>query len=84
MPVMFFKNKLMIMKVKWFKRTGWMHIPIHIMGGMTTLLAQAFVVPVFTATIRDGHSVSDNLYPMFVYTTCIAFWWKWVAERSGT
>ena len=34
------------------------------------------------AVIRNGHSVSDNLYEIFVYVTCTAFWWKGIAEKN--
>lgn len=34
------------------------------------------------AVVRNGHSVSDDLYEMFVYTACTAFWWKLVAEKT--
>lgn len=67
----------------WFKRTGWMYIPVRAMGVIVTLLAVVFLIPVYMAIVRNGHSVSDDLYHMFVYTTCTAFWWKWVAERTS-
>lgn len=66
----------------WFKNIGWFYIPVHIMGIMVTGLAIAFLVPVYTMILRTGHSVSDDLYHLFVYTTCTAFWWKWVAEKT--
>ena len=73
------------MKQIWFKKMGWVYMPIHVMGVFITFLAIVFLVPVYTAVIRNGHSVSDDLYAMFVYTTCTAFWWKWIAEKtSGT
>jgi hypothetical protein len=67
----------------WFKRIGWLYIPIHIAGIAITLLAIIFLVPVFLAITRNGHSVSDDLYNMFVYTTCTAFWWKWIADKTS-
>src|SRR5437667_304663 len=48
-----------------------------------TLLAIIFMVPVCLATIRNGHSVTDDLYEMFVYTSCTSFWWKWIAEKTS-
>ena len=53
------------------------------MGLLVTLLAVAFLVPVFVAVNRNSHSVSDELYNLFVYTTCTAFWWKWIAEKTS-
>jgi hypothetical protein len=71
------------MKTIWFKQWGWMYLPVHIMGFMVTFLAIAFLVPVYSTIVRNGHSVSDDLYHMFVYTTCTAFWWKWVAQKTS-
>lgn len=67
----------------WFKKTGWMYLPVHVMGVCVTLMAIIFLIPVFTSIVRNGHSVSDDLYNMFVYTTCTAFWWKWIAEKTS-
>jgi hypothetical protein len=67
----------------WFKRYGWIYIPISAEGVIVTILAVVFLVPVFTAIVRNGHSVSDDLYHMFVYTSCTAFWWKWIAEKTS-
>lgn len=69
--------------MNWFKPLGWLYIPVRAEGVMVTLLAVLFLVPVFLAIVRNGHSVSDDLYHMFVYTTCTAFWWKWVAEKTS-
>jgi hypothetical protein len=67
----------------WFKRWGWGYVPVHIMGLIVTAGAIIFLVPIYAATARNGHSVSDDLYNMFVYTTCTAFWWKWIAEKTS-
>lgn len=71
------------MKQKWFIKSGWIYLPVHIMGYMVTFLAILFMVPVVTAIVRTGHSVSDDLYQMFVYASCTAFWWKWIAEKNS-
>jgi hypothetical protein len=71
------------MKQIWFKKFGWIYLPVHPMGILITFLAILFLVPVYMAIVRNGHSVSDDLYQMFVYTTCTAFWWKWVAEKTN-
>ncbi|GEO10561.1 hypothetical protein [Segetibacter aerophilus] len=67
----------------WFKPFGWAYLPITFMGMAITILAAAFLVPVFAAIIRNGHSLSDDLCHMFIYTTCTAFWWKWIAEKTS-
>jgi hypothetical protein len=68
---------------KWFKKSGWVYMPTHFMGVLVTLLAIVFLIPIFTAIDRNSHSVSDELYNLFVYATCTAFWWKWVAEKTS-
>jgi hypothetical protein len=72
------------MKQYWFKTLGWLYIPVSPMGYVITLLAILFMVPVCIAITRNGHSVSDDLYQIFVYGTCTAFWWKWVAEKTSS
>ncbi len=69
--------------MNWFKTYGWLYIPIRAEGAIVTFLAVLFLIPVFMAIIRNGHSVSYDLYHMFVYTSCTAFWWKWVAEKTS-
>ncbi len=71
------------MKVIWFKQTGWTYVPVHIIGYLITLVAIVFLVPVFITITRNGHSISDDLYQLFVFTTCTAFWWKWIAEKTS-
>lgn len=71
------------MKQQWFKTIGWLYIPIYPMGFIVTLLAIVFMVPVCMTVVRNGHSVTDDLYEIFVYGTCTAFWWKWVAEKTS-
>lgn len=67
----------------WFKKWGWSYLPVHPIGVIVTLLALLFLVPIYAAIVRNGHSVSDDLYHLFVYTTCTAFWWKWMAEKTS-
>ncbi len=71
------------MKQNWFKKLVWIYLPTHPIGAVVTFFAILFLVPVYMAIVRNGHSVSDDLYQMFVYTTCTAFWWKWVAEKTS-
>ena len=70
------------MKQYWFKKSGWVYVPVNAMGVLVTLLAILFMVPVVLAANRNAHSISDELYQIFVYATCTAFWWKWVAENT--
>ena len=74
----------MIMQQIWFKKFGWTYMPTHVMGVIITLFAIIFLIPIYMAITRNGHSVSDDLYEMFVYATCTAFWWKWIAEKTSS
>ncbi len=71
------------MKQTWFKKAGWLYLPIHVMGMLVTLGAISFMVPVCMAVFRNGHSVSDDLYQIFVYASCTLFWWKCIAEKTS-
>jgi hypothetical protein len=71
------------MKIIWFKKWRWLFLPIHPAGMFITALAVLFLLPVCAAIIRNGHSVADDLYKIFVYATCCAFWWKWIAENTS-
>jgi hypothetical protein len=71
------------MKQIWFKKTGWVYMPVHFLGMIITLAAISFMVPVCMAVIRNGHSISDDLYQIFVYASCTGFWWKWIAEKTS-
>jgi len=55
----------------------------HFIGILITVLAIIFLVPVYTAITNNGNSASDDLYEMFVYTTCTAFWWTWIADKTS-
>jgi hypothetical protein len=71
------------MKQIWFKKAGWLYLPIHAIGILITLGAIGFMVPMCITVIRNGHSVSDDLYAIFVYASCTVFWWKWIAEKTS-
>lgn len=71
------------MKQVCFKRAGWLYIPVHPLGFLVTILAVVFMVPVTIAINRNAHAVTDELYQLFVYGTCTAFWWKWVADKTS-
>jgi putative effector of murein hydrolase LrgA (UPF0299 family) len=70
--------------MNWFKRYGWLYLPVSTEGIIVTIFATLFMVPVCMAVVRNGHSVTDDLYKIFVYATCTAFWWKWVAEKTSS
>lgn len=71
------------MEQAWFKKVGWVHLPIHPLGYLVTLLAVLFMMHITMAVISHGHSIPDNLYELFLYGSCTAFWWKWIAEKTS-
>jgi len=71
------------MNTIWFKRMGWIYLPVHAIGVLISVLALGLNVMFFVAIDRTSHSVSDTLINFFVYFTCVAFWWKWVADKTS-
>ena len=48
------------MKQTWFKKAGWIYLPIHPVGIFITLGAIIFMVPVCMAVFRNVHFVSEG------------------------
>ena len=71
------------MKTIWFKRAGMLYLPVHFMGYFLTMVAIALMIPVCIGILRSGHSVTDDMFYSFIYITCTAFWWKWIAEKTS-
>jgi len=70
--------------MNWFKQYGWIYLPVSAEGMLITMLVVVYMVPICMAVLRNGHSVTDDLYKIFVYASCTAFWWKWVAEKTSS
>lgn len=71
------------MKKTWRKPAGLIYLPVHPAGKVATVLAVIFLIPVYSAVMRTGHFASGNLYQLFIYTTCTAFWRKRIAEKTS-
>jgi hypothetical protein len=71
------------MKNVWFKRVGWIHVPVSVPGAILTLAALAFCEQVFVAVDRHSHSVSDTLYGVFPFFACAFLLLDWVAGRTS-
>jgi hypothetical protein len=71
------------MSAKWFKKTGWIYVPVSAIGVVTTLLAIAFCVTVFIAVDRNSHSVSDTLYGIFPYFVSVFTILFWIAKNTS-
>jgi hypothetical protein len=70
-------------KLNWFKKTGLFYVPVSMSGYIISLIAIIFMVPILMAITRNGHSVSDDLYEIFIYGTATFFWWNYLAERTS-
>ena len=71
------------MKTKWFKRFGWLYIPVSVPGVIVCVLAAVFCLTVFTAVDRHSHSVGDTLYGIYPFFVCTFFLVDWVASRTS-
>lgn len=67
----------------WFKKTGWVYLPITFLGWLLTLLAIILVGWAFVAIDRNSHSASDTLIALFPYASLIAIFWFWVANNTS-
>jgi hypothetical protein len=71
------------MKARWFKRLGWIHLPVSWQGALLSLAGLAFCIQVFVAVDRHSHSVSDTLYGIFPYFACCFLLLEWIACNSS-
>ena len=65
------------MKQEWFKKSGWIYVPVSATGIVLYLMTIVFCVTVFLAVDRQSHSNSDSLYgifPYFVSAFTVLFW----------
>ncbi|MGD0085825.1 MAG: hypothetical protein ABSC24_01720 [Verrucomicrobiota bacterium] len=71
------------MKNVWFKRAGWIYVPISVPGAIITLAAVSFCVQVFLAVDHKSHSVSDTLYGVFPFFASVFLLFDWLAGRTS-
>lgn len=71
------------MKNVWFKRAGWIYVPISVPGAIITLAAVSFCVQVFLAVDHKSHSVSDTLYGVFPFFASVYLLFDWLAGRTS-
>jgi hypothetical protein len=71
------------MKNVWFKRVGWVYLPVSAPGGIITLAVLAFCAQVFLAVDRHSHSVSDTLYGVFPFFASSFLLFDWIAGRTS-
>jgi hypothetical protein len=71
------------MTTNWFKKVGWIYIPISAIGAAITFLVIAFCVTVFISIDRNSHSISDTLYGIFPYFVSIFTILFWIAGHTS-
>jgi hypothetical protein len=71
------------MKNIWFKRVGWVYLPVSVPGSLVTLAALAFCAQAFMAIDRHSHSASDTLYGIFPFFACAFLLLDWIAGRTS-
>lgn len=71
------------MRPVYFKRTGLAYLPVHVFGWLATTFAAALCVWFFIAANQSSRSVTGSLPAAFIYASCVAFWWKWLAESTS-
>jgi hypothetical protein len=71
------------MKMIWFKRFGWLYLPVTIPGAVLCGVAALFCLTVFWTVDRNSHSVSDTLYGVFPFFVCTFLMVDWIAGRTS-
>lgn len=71
------------MKTQWFKRLGWLYIPVSVPGAIVWVLAALFCLTVFRAVDGHSHSASDTLYGVFPYFVSAFLLVDWIAGRTS-
>lgn len=67
----------------WFRRHGWVHLPVSAPGAAITLAAFAFCAKVFVAVDRHSHSVTDTLYGIYPFIVPTLLLLDWIAARTA-
>jgi hypothetical protein len=68
--------------IGWFRRCGWVYLPVSAAGVVLYILAVIFCVTVFLAVDRHSHSVSDTFYGVFPFFSCTFLLLDWLAGRT--
>ncbi len=71
------------MRTPWFRRAGWIPLPVSIPGAIVSTGALAFCVQVFLVVDRQSHSVTDTLYGVYPFIIPTLLLLDWVATRSS-
>ncbi len=71
------------MEKKWFKKSGWLYLPIAWPGILITLVLIAFCVHIFLFVDSRSHSVSDTLYGIFPFLAPAFLLYLWIASETA-
>lgn len=71
------------MKKTWFKKWGWIYLPVSWQGWTCVALTLLFCLQVFGAVDRHSHSASDTLYGIFPYWAPAFAILGWIASRTA-
>ena len=71
------------MKSSWFKRCGWLYVPVSVPAVLVWVFGLIFCATVFLAVDRHSHSVSDTFYGVFPYFVCTFLLIDWIAGRTS-
>ena len=65
------------MKECLFKTVGKYGVVIQGLCWLIVLLFIVFLIPPTTAIAKQDHSLSDDIFRLYIYPAAVAFWWKW-------
>ena len=71
------------MKHKWFKKYGWVYLPVSVTGFAITLLILSVFVHDFIFIDSRAHSVSDTYYNFLPYGGIYFFAYMWIASNTS-
>lgn len=74
---------MVLMRYNWFRKFGWIHVPISIQGWVIWILSIAFLANTFMAIDHASHSVSDTLYGIFPFWVPTILLAEWLAGKTS-
>ena len=72
-----------IKKRTWFKRWGWIYLPVSVAGWLAVVSTLLFCLNSFLTVDRHSHSASDTLYGIFPYWVPALGVLLWIASRTS-
>ena len=67
----------------WFKKLGWAYVPVHPIGLLITFLCIVCNIIFYVSIDSSSSSEAATIREFFVYFTCVAFWWRWIAQEKS-